>query len=697
MNSDKFLERRLAAILFADIVGYTAMMQSDEGNTMSRLQRYQQVLKAEVSRYHGEIIKNYGDGSLCLFSSVLESVKCARAIQESLREEPTVPLRIGLHLGDVMYREDDVYGNALNISSRIESMGKAGSVLMSKDIYAKVTNQPDLKFESLGFYDFKNVKDSMEIFALANEGIAVPSEKEIGGKAKKKQNKWRSVLAMISAIFVVVAGWSVVQTMGSAKSSVIALEENSIAVLPLKNLNAKDENVGYFADGITQEIIDQLAQISAIKVSAFSISSYYNDQDLSPENMAKELNVKYLISGTSRLLDNDKKVRISITLLNPYTKESLWSQTFDKEMNDAATIQMAIAKEVASTLDISLTPKTQALLDKTRTSSGEAFKLFLLAKSEVDKLTEESLKKSQKLLVKALELDPEYAQAYTLLAWSYYWSGDPLLIPNAISTSKTAKLIDPILEKSMNLDPNSSDAYLVRGGVNLLVKNKIRDAHKDVEKALEINSWPRVPTNGCICVAISTYVSMGNVEKARKMTALAKDVDPDNLFVFWDPGSIMMLEGNYNEAQKLFQQAVDQLDIPFFNSYLGMSIYHKGEYNKALETLEKAYIRSENRPIALNVAYLSNVHFKLGDMAQSDHYLNELKERESNGEHHINQYISVVYAGRNDVQQALNYLEIATNKNEQGMAVNIGFDPIFKILYDEPRFIEIRKGMQYYD
>ena len=689
--------RKLAAILFADIVGYTALMQKGEAKAMSILNRFQEVTKSSVEKHKGEIIKTYGDGSLILFDSTVEALQCAYDMQISFLESPKVPLRIGLHVGEVIKKDKDIFGNGVNIASRVESMGIAGSILMTSDAHKKIKNQESFLTKSLGYYEFKNVEESVEVFALANEGLLVPSEKEIGGKVKKSGSKWRSVLALISAIFVVVAGWSVVQTMGSAKSSVVALKENSIAVLPLKNLNAKDDNVGYFADGVTQEIIDQLAQISAIKVSAFSISSYYNDQDLSPENMAKELNVKYLISGTSRLLDNDQRVRISITLLNPYTKESLWSDTFDEDMDDAATIQMTVAKEVASALDISITPKTQTALDKANTSSGEAFRLFLLAKSEVDKLTEESLKKSQELLIKAIELDSNYSQAYTLLAWSYNLSGDPLIVPNTSSTAETVNLIDPLVEKSIDLDPESSDIYLIRGANNLWFKNKIKDAQKDIEKALEINSWPKIPTNFCICVVVSTYIAKGNLEKARQMATLAKQVDPGNVLIYWDRANINMQEGNYADAQKLYEQAIEGIDIPYFNTYLGMSIYHRGNYEKALKYLEKALDQFEGLPNAMNIAYLSNTHFKLGNLGQSDQFLKELKDRGTNGEHNINQFISTVYAGRNDIDQALKYLEIAASKSESGLAVNLGIDPIFNVLSEEPRFIEIRRGMQYYE
>ena len=175
--------RKLVAILFADIVGYTSMMQADEGLAISRLQRYKDVLTSKVEAHEGEIIKNYGDGSLCVFSSVLSAVNCAKAVQEELRSGIMVPLRIGVHLGDIMYREDDIYGDALNIASRIESMGVGGSVLVSKDVFQKVKNQANLSFKSLGQFELKNVVDPLEVYALSTPGISVPELSEIRGKS----------------------------------------------------------------------------------------------------------------------------------------------------------------------------------------------------------------------------------------------------------------------------------------------------------------------------------------------------------------------------------------------------------------------------------------------------------------------------------------------------------------------------------
>ena len=204
MSSENKSIRKLAAILFADIVGYTALMQQGEDKAMSILNRFQNVTTAKVKEHQGEIIKTYGDGSLILFDSTVDAVNCANEIQLAFREEIYVPLRIGIHVGEVVRKENDVFGNGVNIASRVESMGVAGSVLMSADVQKRIKNQETLLTQSLGSYQFKNVEEPIEIFALANEGFSVPRKDQMKGKIQTpKPSKTKWLIPGIIALFAI--------------------------------------------------------------------------------------------------------------------------------------------------------------------------------------------------------------------------------------------------------------------------------------------------------------------------------------------------------------------------------------------------------------------------------------------------------------------------------------------------------------
>ena len=697
MHSTK--KRQLAAILFADIVGYTALMQQNEVLAKSQLDKFRLVLEEQVAAHKGKIVHFYGDGCLAIFNAPLQAVQCAAKIQLDFRKAPPVPVRVGLHSGTVAIDGESVYGNAVNLASRIESMGIPGAVLLSQRIQGDLKNQPSVKTIALGKFDFKNVEQAMEVFALEGEKLIVPKRSELKGKFKKKPAPIanRGMLAFI--LFMAAFGlWSLFQAnkLWSNENS-SSSQEKTIAVLPLTNLNREEENFDYFSKGLSQEIISELAKIKSIRVSSFTQSSFYNSMKMPSDKIAKELKVNYLISGTSRILNNPERIILSIELLNPFTKERLWSGTFEEEMENAYAIQMAIAKEIASNLHIKLSPTEVAALDKPVTISGETFKLFLRAKAEFAKMTPQALKRCQALLRKAIELDENYAEAYTFLAWSYLISGDPMGNAQAISGSQTKALVEPLIAKSMALDSQNSEAYIIRAGSNLFYGAQIKDALKDIEYALALKSWSEIPTDHCICVAISVYGATGKMSKAESMVSLAKEVDPGNPLIFWDQGNIAMIKGNYEEAQNLYQQTVDKVDVQIFNAFLGWSYYHGKKYKKALKVLLRMHNMEGVRPVAFNTAFVSNAYYMLGDNESSDRYLKELLDRDKKGEHHVNFYLSMIYSARKNIPKALDYFELAFKKQEYNFILMTGIDPIFKILHNEPRYIEIRRKMQAFE
>jgi len=521
------------------------------------------------------------------------------------------------------------------------------------------------------------------------ENILVNSPKSI--IKNKRLNKVIIISLSITVVFLLYNQfWGIPSNDLNLSDS--TTNEKSIAVLPLFNITQKDE-LEYFSDGVTQEIIDELAKIKTFNVTAFSSSIPYKNKDKSPLEIANELDVNYLISGSARVYGDS--VKLSIELINPHSKERVWSQTYNEVMNNAPSIQLLIAKQVAKSLNIKLTPTEKISLDKLNTTDGEAFNLFLKAKSENLKLTPEGFNNARQYLERAIELDPYYSQAYTLLAFNHNLDGQGFF--NAkIGTSETLSLVSPLINKSMSLDPESSDIYLVRANLNLFAKGQLRDAKKDVEYALELNSWPRVPTNYCICTVVSTYVALGDLLKAKELANLGREVDPGNVFIYWDQANIHMLEGQVKKAQALYEEGLNNLDIPFFQFFLGWSYYHDQQFTEAIKHFEKAY-ENDQVPLHMNVAYLSNSHFMLGNKIESEQYLQVLKKRMESGDHHVNLAMAMISAAQSDVDETLSWLEKSQEKSENTFAYMVNVDPIFKPILDNPRFVEMRRKMQYYE
>ena len=258
--------RQLAAILFTDIVGYTAMMQQDEQNAVSTTKRYASVLKQFVLLYNGEILNDYGDGSLCTFTSATEAMLCAIEMQRQFQMDPKVPLRIGLHIGEIFFEDDKIFGDGVNVASRIQSLGQANTILFSKDIFDNIRNRAEFKSVSLGNFEFKNVNEPIEVFALRNDGLNVPKRENMSGKLKElkkisSRKKW--IMSSLAIIALVIVAFLISNSIRNKKG--FNGRDRSVVVLPFDNYSNDPEQEN-FINGITEEITTQLAKISDIKV-----------------------------------------------------------------------------------------------------------------------------------------------------------------------------------------------------------------------------------------------------------------------------------------------------------------------------------------------------------------------------------------------------------------------------------------------
>lgn len=298
--------RQLSAIMFTDIVGYTSIMQGDEAKAIKMRARHRAAFRAFHALYGGEVIQYYGDGTLSIFKSAVNAALCAVELQKRLRQGDPVPVRIGLHLGDIIFDATEVYGDAVNLASRIESMGTASSILLSGKFNDELKNHPTILTTSLGHFELKNISHTVEVFAIANEGIAVPKISQLN-VYQKKQNR-------------------------------------TIAVLPFVNLSGETANES-FSDGITEEIINTLSKVNDLQVTSRTSSFAYKNKQLTIKEIANDLNVSAIIEGSVRRSNN--KIRISAQLIKAAGDFQCWSETWDLKYKDGFDIQEQIASRIA--------------------------------------------------------------------------------------------------------------------------------------------------------------------------------------------------------------------------------------------------------------------------------------------------------------------------------------------------------------
>ncbi|MBK8704122.1 MAG: adenylate/guanylate cyclase domain-containing protein [Saprospiraceae bacterium] len=348
--------RRLAAIMFSDIMGYTAMMQKDEADAVARVKRYRQVLSDRVAAHHGEILQHYGDGSLTIFASAVEAVKCAREIQIALREAPQVPLRIGVHIGDVVREGDELYGDGVNLASRVQSLAPPGAVLFTARVWEDIRSHPEFRIVEIGNFSLKNVERPMAIYGLAGDGFPSLKRGEFNlpkgdAKGARIPSSARMYYILAGAVILTIATIIALRYSGfytSDKPLTVAHSESpSIAVLPFKDMSPERDQA-YFGDGIAEEILNALTHVEGLRVAGRTSSFSFRDEKTDVREIGTQLGVSTILEGSVRKAGD--QLRITAQLINTKDGFHLWSSTYDRQISDIFTIQEEIAQAVVNQL-----------------------------------------------------------------------------------------------------------------------------------------------------------------------------------------------------------------------------------------------------------------------------------------------------------------------------------------------------------
>ena len=595
--------RRLAVILFADIAGYTALMQQNEQDALGVLTRFKQCFEEKTTAFQGNIIQYYGDACLVVFDSPVSAVACARALQEAFRSDPRVPVRMGMHLGDVVFREGNVFGDAVNIASRIESMGVPGAVLLSQAVRAQIRNQPEFQLTSLGNFDFKNVEEQVEVFALANAGFPVPKREEMMGKLKAEQTgsstktiNWRKWTAIASILMLaLLGGYLLIKNAGTPAPSE---PDRSIAVLPFQNLSADEDN-RFFCDGVMEAVLNHLSRIEGLTViERGSVERYAN----APQNVpaiAKELGVASILQGSVQRQGN--QVRISARLVSGKNGAQLWSGMFDRKLNDIFNIQSEIAESIANRLKIELSPKAKAIFAHVPTSDITAHDYYLRGRENLAKFYQDrkNLYYRNALInfKKALELDASMAPAYSDIASTFLLTGYLDKPPDRLLLDSVRILS----EKALSLDPNLPQAHWALGMYYYETSN-FEKFEEEQLKALDINK-----NYALACSTLGSYYAspaIGKYEKGIELLSRAIQVDPFSVWTsgYYDGMAATFLHINAFEEAEYYANKVREMGS--FSGWNGLvhAYMVQGKYKQAEELAKEWYAKS---PMGLR--YLSEI------------------------------------------------------------------------------------------
>lgn len=522
--------------MFTDMVGYTALSQRNETLAMEMLEEHRRILRPFFPRSHGKEVKTIGDAFLVEFPSALEAVRCAFDIQQAMQEfnadrsiERKVLIRIGIHDGDVIHSQDDVYGDAVNVASRIEPLAEPGGICVSQQVYDHVRNKTDMTLTRAGEVALKNVELPLTLYR-----VALPWSRETKRELQPSKDR--------------------------------------VAVLPFVNISP-DPADEYFADGMTEELIDRLSQVKELKVIARTSVMSYKKKEKKVSEIATELKVGTIVEGSVRKAAN--KIRVTVQLINADSEEHLWSERYDKELDDIFAVQTDIASRIATALAGTLVVQRAPRLAQKDTENIVAYSHFLRGREYLNEGTAGSIRKALPALEKAIELDPSFARAYAFLATCCLEA----LAAGIMSNEEGIEKAKSAAQRALDLDPNLADAHESMAFVGWGMDD-FPMAEAEVKRAIELN-----PN---LAAAYSMYGTLkgtvGYPEEAIRLWEKALLLDPMSHWPIQHLGLMYSCRGRKQQAEDHW---IRNLGIAPYDCLFGAAVGHlnEGNYEKAEETI----------------------------------------------------------------------------------------------------------------
>jgi len=533
--------RQLAAIMFTDIVGYTALMGNDEQKAFDFLKINRNIQKPIIEEFNGRWIKELGDGVMASFNSVSDAVKAAIQIQEACNKAKEFQLRIGIHLGEVVFENDDVFGDGVNIASRIQAIASPGCIYISESVQNNVSNKQGIETRFIKQEFLKNVKEPINIYEVMTASAVVSSNPTMQKSVAK-----------------------------------------SIVVLPFENMSPeKDQD--YFCDGITEEIINTLAHIDSLKVIARTTSFAFKGKYVDVRNIGKELGVEMILEGSLRKSGN--RLRITAQLIRVSDGTHIWSEKYDREMKDIFEIQDELSLAIVEELKIHLFEEERKQILKIKTQNLAAYNYYLKGRYYWNNSrTKEGIEKTIRYYEQAIEADPDYALAYAGLAIAHTVAADW----GFMKAKKALPKIKEFQTRALGLDNSLAEIHSSLMYSYAFIEWNWEKAEMEYKKSVELN--PNSPEVHHIYAIFQ--VCLGNIDQAIKHNAMARELDPLSLIFNFASGLILYMSRQYDEAISQFRKTLS-IDNNFIPAYFWASFCYlqKGLYEEAVEEYQNVLLR----------------------------------------------------------------------------------------------------------
>jgi len=497
--------RKLAAIVAADMVGYSRLVETDETGTLARLRAHRvELIDPAIEKHHGRLVKSTGDGLLVEFGSVVDAVNCAVEVQQRMqrRNADVAPdrhilFRIGINVGDVVVEDGDVFGDSVNIAARIEALAPPGGICLSRSACDQLAGKVSLKLESMGERKLKNIERPVEVFRIALDGVAA----EAGPPAHPS-------------------------------------EQPSVAVLPFANMSGDPEQE-FFADGLTEDIITELSRFRELLVISRNSTFVHKGRAVNIQEVAKEFGVQYVVEGSVRKAAN--RVRITVQLIDATTDRHVWAERYDRELEDIFAIQDEVTASIVSTLPGRLEAAARDRVSRKTTSDMAAYECTLAAKVLHHRSRRDDNLQAQALIDRAIALDPKYAHAHAWRAcilgqaWTHGWCEN---------RDSTWRAIMRSLDVALALDDRDSDVHRILAAVSI-AHSELDRASYHQQKALSLN-----PNSDLIVVQQGELLTwLGRPDEGVELIRKAMRLNPHHPERFWNHlGRAYFVARRYREA-----------------------------------------------------------------------------------------------------------------------------------------------------
>jgi adenylate cyclase len=606
--SNASTKRKMAAILSADVKGYSRLMSADEEGTVKALNACREIIGTCVRDHQGRIVDSPGDNVLVEFASTVEAVKCAVKIQENIKirnadlpESRRMEFRIGVNLGDVIEEEGRIYGDGVNIAARLEGLAEGGGICISGTAFDQVKNKLPVGYQYLGKQAVKNIPDPVRAYKVLLEP---ESAGKVIGETEPKQRRWGWKAVAAAAVLVLVAGgllWNFywrapkIEPASKDKMAFPLPDKPSIAVLPFTNMSGSPEQE-YFCDGITDQIITSLSMIPRLFVIARNSTFVYKGKAVKVQKVAEEQGVRYVLEGGVQ--KSGDRVRILVQLIDAIKGVHLWSERYDRDVKDLFALQDEIARQIMTALQVKLTEGEYASGVARTTSNLKALECFWHAEEHFFRFSKEENTAARQWAEKAIELDPNFAGAWALLGYSHLYD---VVFSWGNSPAQSMKRAEECAQQAIFLNESTTKAQGLMAAIRR-TQGKWDEAVEYNEKALAINpNDPMLMSNFAITISY-----LGRFDEAIALTEKAMRICPYYpAYYLVTQAASYLGAGRYQEAVKASELMLDRSrkgEInPFWaHVFLAEAYAELGQLDKARAEAEEVMKINPNYSLEIN-------------------------------------------------------------------------------------------------